>query len=95
MLDGPGMQQWHEEPRPKTEATRQQADKGPTRQTAPMSEKREDIQLDLQENHRQREDREPRSRVLRRVWGKSRTGPCGGVDPSPKRKKGCTERKSR
>jgi hypothetical protein len=39
-LERPGMQQWHEGPRPKTEATRQQADKGPRRQTAAMFEKR-------------------------------------------------------
>jgi hypothetical protein len=32
-----------------------------------MSEKREDIQLDLQEDHRQREDHEAKSRILRRL----------------------------
>jgi hypothetical protein len=37
-------------------------DKGPRRQTAAMSEKREDIQLDLQEDNR-----EGKSRILRRV----------------------------
>jgi hypothetical protein len=32
-----------------------------------MSEKLEDVQLDLQEDHRQREDREAKTRILRRV----------------------------
>jgi hypothetical protein len=66
-LDWPEIQQWHKEPSPETEAIRQQADKGPRRQAAAMSEKRDDIQLDLQEDHRQREDREAKSRILRRV----------------------------
>jgi hypothetical protein len=66
-LDRLGLQQWHKGSRPKTEATRQQVDKGPRRQTAAMSEKQEDIQLDLQEDHRQREDREVKSRILRHV----------------------------
>jgi hypothetical protein len=52
---------------PKTEATRQQADKGPRLQTAAVSEKRADIQLDLQEDNRQRENQEAKSRILRRV----------------------------
>jgi hypothetical protein len=38
-LDRPRMQQWHSGPRLKTEATKQQADKGPRRQTAAMSER--------------------------------------------------------
>jgi hypothetical protein len=56
-----------EELRPKTEATRQQADKGPRHQTAVMSEKQENIQLDLQKDHRQSEDHKAKSRILRRV----------------------------
>jgi hypothetical protein len=56
-LDRLRMQQRHKGLRAKTEATRQQADKGPRRQPAAMSEKREDIQLDLQEDRRQSEDR--------------------------------------
>jgi hypothetical protein len=38
-VEGPGMQQWRKGPRPKT-ATRQQANEGPTRQTAAMSGRR-------------------------------------------------------
>jgi hypothetical protein len=40
---------------------------GPRRQTAAMFEKRKYIQLAPQEDHRQREDREVKSRILRRV----------------------------
>jgi hypothetical protein len=61
------MKQWHKGPRPKTEVTRQEVDKGPRRQTAAVFEKREDIQLDLQEDHPQREAREAKSQILRRV----------------------------
>jgi hypothetical protein len=32
-LEGPGMQQWHKGPRPKKADARQQANKGPRRQT--------------------------------------------------------------
>jgi hypothetical protein len=55
------MQQWYKEPRPKGDTTRQQADEGTRRQIAAMSKKREEIQMDLQEDHRQPEDREARS----------------------------------
>jgi hypothetical protein len=68
-LNRPGMQQWHMGLRPKTEATKQQVDKGPMRQTASMSKKRGDIQLDLQEDHRQHEDRKARSQIICRVTG--------------------------
>jgi hypothetical protein len=37
-LEGPRMQQWHKGPRPKTAATRQQANKRPRRQVAAISE---------------------------------------------------------
>jgi hypothetical protein len=51
----------------KQRLTRQQADKGPRRQTAAISEKGGDIQLNLHEDYRRREDRESKSRILRRV----------------------------
>jgi hypothetical protein len=41
MLERPGMQQWHNGPRPETAATRQQANRGPRRPTAAISEERE------------------------------------------------------
>jgi hypothetical protein len=52
-----------------------------------MSEKREDIQLDLQENHRQREDREAKSRILHRVAENQELGLVKGSTPSKKKKK--------
>jgi hypothetical protein len=36
-LEWPGMQQWHKGPRPKTEATRQKANKGPGHKAAAAS----------------------------------------------------------
>jgi hypothetical protein len=72
---------------PKTEATRQQADKGPRRQTAAMSNKREDIQLDLQKDHRQRQDREAKTRILHRVAETQGLDLVEGSTPSKTKKR--------
>jgi hypothetical protein len=85
-LDRPGMQQWHKGPRNKAEAIRQQANKGPRRQTAAISEKREDIQLDLQEDHRQHKDRETKGRILRRVAQNQGLDLVEGSTPSKTKK---------
>jgi hypothetical protein len=63
-LERPEKQQWHKGLMPKTEDTRHQADKVPRWQTACMSKKQEVIQLDLREDHREREDRETKGRIL-------------------------------
>jgi hypothetical protein len=89
-FERPGMQQWNGGSRPKTEATRQQADKGPRRQTAAVSEKRQDIHLDLQEDHRQREDREAKSWILRLVAENQGLDLVEGSTPSKMKKKNCT-----
>jgi hypothetical protein len=89
-LERPGMKQQHKGPRPKTEATRQRAEKGPRRQTVAMSEKREDILLDLQEDHRQREDRERKSRILRRIAENQGLDLVEGSTTSKTKKKTCT-----
>jgi hypothetical protein len=51
-----------------------------------MSEKREDIQLDLQEDHRQDEDRETKCRILHRVAENQRLGLLEGSTPSQTKK---------
>jgi hypothetical protein len=51
-----------------------------------MFEKRENIQLDLQENHQQRDDREAKSRILRRVAESQGLDLMQGSNPPPKRK---------
>jgi hypothetical protein len=53
-------------------------DKGSRRQTAAISEKREDIELNLQEDHRQREDHEAESRILCRIAAEA-----GNVEKTP------------
>jgi hypothetical protein len=80
------MQQRHKELRPKTEAARQQADKGPRWQSAATSEKREDVQLDLQEDHRQHEDGETKSRILLLIVENQGLDLVEGLTPSEKEK---------
>jgi hypothetical protein len=53
-----------------------------------MSKKREDIQLDLQEDNRQREDREEKSRILRRVMENQGLDLVEGSTPSKTEKNG-------
>jgi hypothetical protein len=55
-----------------------------------MSEKREDVQSDLQEDHRQRKGSKKPDLTTRRE--KSRVGPCGEVDTLQNKKKNTAHR---
>jgi predicted transcriptional regulator len=59
-----------------------------------MSEKRKDIQLDLQEDHRQLEDLEAKSQLLRR-FAKNQILDLVEGSTLSRTKKNCTERRSR
>jgi hypothetical protein len=52
-----------------------------------MSEKREDIQLNVQEDHRQRENREAKGRILRSVAENQGLDSVEGSTPSKTQKR--------